>query len=211
MKLTREEQKELTRENIIDVATKIFIEKGFVETKMIDIYQKANVSKKTMYRYFSSKEELAFTIESIILKKILDKYRLQAFPNSIKTSYDRIEFFLKDFLIKLIAENGGYFRFFAEFDMLFTDEYSDIEASNELTSRLLDSFEEFMILINLDVSDKSLREDLDYNLVLKSIINSVIALAERLVVRADKIKKEQNVGFEMLDVLIDMSLTYVKA
>jgi len=43
---------------IIDAAYKLFLEKGFRSTTMDDICQSLGISKKTLYRFFSSKTEL---------------------------------------------------------------------------------------------------------------------------------------------------------
>ncbi|MFD2215799.1 TetR/AcrR family transcriptional regulator [Metabacillus endolithicus] len=46
------------KDKIVDAAMQIFGKKGFYDTKMLDIAEKAGVSKGTIYLYFSSKDEL---------------------------------------------------------------------------------------------------------------------------------------------------------
>ncbi|MBI5895568.1 MAG: TetR/AcrR family transcriptional regulator [Desulfobacterales bacterium] len=50
------------REQILRAAEKIFAEKGFQETTISDIAKGAGLSEPTLYEYFSSKEEILFTI-----------------------------------------------------------------------------------------------------------------------------------------------------
>ena len=50
------------REQILRAAEKIFAEKGFQETTISDIVKGAGLSEPTLYEYFSSKEEILFTI-----------------------------------------------------------------------------------------------------------------------------------------------------
>ena len=45
-------------DEILDAALELFLAKGFAQTKVEDVAQKANVSKGTVYLYFSSKEAL---------------------------------------------------------------------------------------------------------------------------------------------------------
>lgn len=52
----RERKKEKTRENIISCAVSLFREKGFKDTSMELIAEKADVSKGTLYNYFQDKE-----------------------------------------------------------------------------------------------------------------------------------------------------------
>jgi len=49
---------EIRRQEIIDTAIALFIEKGYEQTSMLDITKKLNVSQGLCYRYFKSKEEI---------------------------------------------------------------------------------------------------------------------------------------------------------
>tara|TARA_R110002073_G_scaffold314842_1_gene487233 strand:+ start:129 stop:683 length:555 start_codon:yes stop_codon:yes gene_type:complete len=50
------------REQIIDVALKLFYKDGFNATGVEKIREAANVSKKTLYNHFKSKDELILTV-----------------------------------------------------------------------------------------------------------------------------------------------------
>lgn len=54
----RERKKEETRLNIIDCSIELFRAKGFHETSMEEIAEKADVSKGTLYNYFENKESI---------------------------------------------------------------------------------------------------------------------------------------------------------
>lgn len=54
----RERKKEETRSNIIKTAIDLFRAKGFNETSMEEVAEKADISKGTLYNYFVSKESL---------------------------------------------------------------------------------------------------------------------------------------------------------
>jgi len=54
------------RDEIINAAQNLFIEKGFAKTKVSDIVKKINVSQGVFYYYFSSKED--------IIDEIVDRY-----------------------------------------------------------------------------------------------------------------------------------------
>ena len=55
----REEKKERIREQLMDVAMKFFTEKGFEQTTIDDIVSEAGVSRRTFFRYFETKEDVA--------------------------------------------------------------------------------------------------------------------------------------------------------
>jgi AcrR family transcriptional regulator len=54
----RERKKRETRQHISDVATGLFLERGFDEVRVADIAAAAGVSEKTVYNYFETKEAL---------------------------------------------------------------------------------------------------------------------------------------------------------
>ena len=50
------------KRQIIQAARTLFIEKGFVNTSILDIIAAANISKGTFYNHFSSKNECLIAI-----------------------------------------------------------------------------------------------------------------------------------------------------
>ena len=56
----RERKKRLTRQAISDVATQLFIERGFDNVTLAEIAQAVGVSKMTVSNYFARKEDLFF-------------------------------------------------------------------------------------------------------------------------------------------------------
>jgi len=84
----RELKKKQTRKAISDMATKLFIERGYHEVTTAEIAKLANVSVPTLFNYFSNKESLVFDediereerlIEAVVSRKkgvsILDALR----------------------------------------------------------------------------------------------------------------------------------------
>ena len=58
----KERERERRREDILDAAEKVFFEKGIDLATMEDVALTAELSKATLYLYFSSKEEIYFAI-----------------------------------------------------------------------------------------------------------------------------------------------------
>jgi AcrR family transcriptional regulator len=56
----RERKKRLTRQRISDVATTLFLVRGFEHVKVSEIAQIVGVSEKTVFNYFPTKESLVF-------------------------------------------------------------------------------------------------------------------------------------------------------
>ena len=60
--MTVKSLKEARRELILKSAEKVFSEKGFLNSTISDVAKETGVSDTTIYEYFSSKEELLFSI-----------------------------------------------------------------------------------------------------------------------------------------------------
>jgi AcrR family transcriptional regulator len=56
----RERKKRLTRQRISDVATAMFVGRGYDNVRISEIAEKVGVSEKTIYNYFPTKESLVF-------------------------------------------------------------------------------------------------------------------------------------------------------
>jgi AcrR family transcriptional regulator len=56
----RDRKKQKTRETIIEVALELFVERGYEETTIAEIADAAEVSPRTIFAYFPSKEDILF-------------------------------------------------------------------------------------------------------------------------------------------------------
>ena len=72
----RERKKRATRQAISNVATRLFLERGFDEVTVAEIAEAANVAKMTVFNYFPRKEDLFFDREEegrVLLRDALEK------------------------------------------------------------------------------------------------------------------------------------------
>lgn len=100
---------EVRKQEILDTAIKLFCEKGYEQTTMLDISKAMNVSQGLCYRYFSSKE--------VIYQSVLDYYVSQGVAQFKKALGDKDKC-IKDVIDSLTPlknenhSNDNYHRFF---------------------------------------------------------------------------------------------------
>lgn len=58
----KQQEREIKRKDIIDAAERIFFSKGYENSSMDEVAKEAEFSKRTVYVYFSSKEQIYFEI-----------------------------------------------------------------------------------------------------------------------------------------------------
>lgn len=109
-KLDRKEREHLAhRKEILAAAEKVFAAKGFFRTTMNEIAEVAEFGTGTLYKYFSSKEDLYFTLIDVKTEEI---NRFAKVELSQKTSVkERVERVLR-LQFAFIEENRDFFRIY---------------------------------------------------------------------------------------------------
>jgi AcrR family transcriptional regulator len=108
-------KKARTREAISDVATRLFVERGYEAVTMADIAEAAEVSVKTIFNHFNSKEELFFDRADDVVGALADAVLERAPGTSAVEALHRV---LADRCVpfdtqgwKALRDPGGYERF----------------------------------------------------------------------------------------------------
>lgn len=118
----RTEQKENRRRQILSIALDLFVEKGFLATKVSDIAEKAGISKGLMFNYFPSKENL---YETLVLLGVQKSQTLFAM-----TDYKPLEFFYN--AAKLILNSAKQSSTVAKMFVLMNEAARSTNLSAEL-------------------------------------------------------------------------------
>ena len=82
----RERKKQATREALIDAAFTLFISKGFDATTVEEIADAVDVSSRTFFRYFASKEDVVLTFQEEQQALLLERFRARPASEPVVTA-----------------------------------------------------------------------------------------------------------------------------
>ena len=88
-------KKGLQKDDILDIAMQLFLEKGYSATSTSDICVAAEISKPTLYYYFHSKRHLFFSCHMRSIQEVLRPYIKRA--SAIKDPNERLAFMIREF------------------------------------------------------------------------------------------------------------------
>ena len=95
-------KKGLQKDDILYIAMKLFLEKGYSATSTADICTAAEISKPTLYYYFKNKRHLFFSCHMRSIVKVLSPYLEKA--GAIKDPKARLGFMIREYA-KIICVN----------------------------------------------------------------------------------------------------------
>lgn len=185
-------RKEKKRERMLEVAAELFSKKNYHEVMMDDVARLTDVAKGTVYNYFSSKEELYFTIMSSKLKNLNISLK-----NKIASEISIIDS-LHSYVIHLYMFMMKYQNFF----LMYQKEY--MNAQNAFCDELRGMSEELKSILS-DVIYKGKREnqfrDVDESFTVKLVLGSIFGAVQRGVENkysGDKLIEEREKLFDFV-------------
>lgn len=159
----RKEKEMLIRKNdIIDAAEKVFFEKGMQQSTMDEIAKEAEFSKRTIYVYFQSKDQIYYEIMLRAFKVLNNMIKTNLENNESVTSIEKIRVIAENF-IEFSRVHPDYFKVIVDYenqqsdfnnqDKVITECYKEGEKSLNILKQLITrGIEEGTILENINVN-----------------------------------------------------------
>ncbi|CAH1055220.1 TetR/AcrR family transcriptional regulator [Paenibacillus pseudetheri] len=186
--------KPTTRQRILIEAEKQFITLGIANVQMTDIAAAININRRTLYRYFPTKDELAFEIEVMVMKQLQDYLTLDLGDMNGKTGFEKVTAYFFRVDLETVKEQ---IKFTAEFDRYFQGNYPNPELEQSFIEALNPNQDQLFLYIRDGVTDGSIRNDMTAEELYHFISHSFISLFQRLILRENHLKYEycDNIDF----------------
>jgi AcrR family transcriptional regulator len=178
----RERERAARKKEILDAAQSLFFSKGFDNTTMDEIAERAEFGKPTLYTYFKSKEEILFHIHMRGHAVKMDMLREAAGKG--RNGYERFRAMGYAYF-EFYQQHPEYLRIQSHWDYrgYNFDKFSD--AVSHSYHEWYASFEELCRVYADGISDGSLRGDLDVDrtvdlffLTLRTTANQVLLIED---------------------------------
>lgn len=193
------EEKMIRRNDIILAAEKVFFKKGYLNATMDDVTKEAGFSKRTIYKYFNSKEQLYFEIMIKGYKLLIDMIQLEIETFDTVNSLEKIKLIGKT-LFKFSNTYSDYFNAIIEYEngeMDFRDNILDKskEECYELGEKILSYLRNF---IEDGIKEKLINPELDVVVVTLVLWASTVGIFTTLKRKCLYIKSYHNKNNEEL-------------
>ena len=208
----KDEKREEKKALIIEKAREIFLEKGLFNTVMEDIATQVGLTRRTIYRYFETKEDLAYETTIQLLNE-WNAFHREVFSQLSGNGIEQLEDFLNQ-LIDYMNERIQVMKYLGEFDFYFKDEKVAKPSSESMVKFeliILESDDLLRELIQRGVSDGSIQADTKVKLMVTTISNVLWSFGQRIAIRNEIIQHESGItGLELIKNQVDIYITALK-
>lgn len=194
-----------TRADIVAAATKLFLSCGYFATDMGQIADAVSVDRRTIYRYFESKEALAFVVWTDVLAAFNG---LGGTPTG-NTGYTKVKSLAQN-MVSAVQQNQHLIRFLGEFDHVFSGAYPQNKEADAFVKYIKTNKTTLNTCLKQGIADGSIRSDISPDLLAATVSNLVLAMCQRIVNRGVHLVDEQGYSFEMIDEAMKIILQGIK-
>ncbi|AUJ29896.1 TetR/AcrR family transcriptional regulator [Liquorilactobacillus hordei] len=193
----RFEIREIKKQDVLNAAESKFFKKGFAATSIDEIASEAEFSKKTLYTYFESKNQIYFEIMLRGYKKLLKLIQSQyqeSHPLNSKQQFTAFWAAFEDFSVNC----KGYLSaiiFFEVSENQIQESYKLVEYQ-QLKKELIDNLVELLSMENSSVNIKS-----------KLLWRFILGAAQSMLHNSEESKLILQNSYQLLSSMVDAELS----
>ena len=188
-------------ERILEAAEELFIRDGIDNVSISAIASAARISRKTLYEYYSNKQEIAWAIMQTISDERTSNMEQPRIPDG--NGFQRLEFFLQH-LVNLLEVHPEHFRFISEFNNLYARE-GDPTRVRQIFGKRGDPLVQ---MIRQGIADGSICPDVDPDLLSAALLNLVSGMNSRFALLGDQISAEY--GRPVMELYREICRTFLR-
>jgi len=188
--------RENQRERILEVAENLFIQKGIERVTIGDIATASRLTRATIYKYFSNKEEMVREIFKIVTKGWQERHKQEVWGFK-GTGHQQLEKFITVYF-GYLYQNPREASFVAEINYLYGKKWSVEKFTNTMLENLREDRDLILESIQKGIKDGSLRADLEPELMLAAFFNFVPGMISRFGVMGNKVEEEFGIGVQII-------------
>lgn len=200
--------KSATRETLIASACRLFLEKGLAAVSMEEISAAAGCTRRNLYRYYGTKDDLAVDVVIVLLED-WNNVQTRVFESCAGKASQRLRGFLGG-LVSALDDRRDVLRLLGEFDFVYRDTAayhpdSDRTARFLGVSHLTETYLERLLALGL--ADGSLDLPTRPEVLVPTLTTVLWGLAQRVALRETLIREEFGVsGMDLVLTEVDLIL-----
>jgi len=210
--LSREAFKQQRKADIVSAALTVFSEHGLETTTMVDVAKQAQVGVASVYRYFTTKFDLALEAANLLWLEKIDPMFYAVIDESYtqQNGLEKIRRLL-NVSSQLTTQLPNALSFLEYFDNFIVNQHIESSRLLSYNESLSSAKDLFVDAVNQGKQDGSIRADLDEVAFYYTISHTLMSLAQKLILRGNIVDSDAEVGkLDQVTIVIDMAISYIK-
>lgn len=189
--------RERQRNRILEAAQQIFDTHSIDRASVGEIIEETGIRASTFYEYFTNKDEIVWALVQLRMAESYAAIKQRVGVVEGQPAYARIVALLEAFREELL-HRPQHVRFMAQFDAMYGHHWTAdrlLQAEAELSP---EGFGPLKTMIEQGIADGSLRANLDPDITLHSVLNTVIGTQRRLAALGSRVEQEYGHSIQRL-------------
>lgn len=194
----RKEREMLIRKNdIIDASERVFFKKGIQQSTMDEIAKEAEFSKRTIYVYFQSKDQIYYEIMLRAFRVLNNMIEKNLKSNESTTSIEKIKIIAKTF-IEFSRSQPNYFKVIVDYENQESDFNNQDKVITECYKEGEKSLNILKEIISQGIEEGSILEDININYTIVILWSSIAGVFNVIVKKESYLRYYYNLQIPQL-------------